>query len=141
MKEINVKVGTSVTKYEATDGTVFGRKDDCEKYEQTALCVIKMRLRDMSLAVGNECSIFGVGDEENEVLVVVPRSSDDIDKIRAVLCACDSEASAECLTDKLIGKVVCIRIGYGEEWAEFRTLEEIVACATGGKYKSVKVTE
>ena len=143
MKEINVKVDVEsvVTKYEAIDGTVFESRDTCEKYERSVLCAVKMRLRDMSLKVGNEYSIFGFGDDETEVLVVVPKSSEDIDKIRTVLCACDDEESAESLTDKCIGKVVCIRIGYDEEWADFRTLEDIVAGATGGKYKLVEVTE
>ena len=40
MKEISVEKTLTVRKYEAVDGTLFDDKDECQRYENTARCVL-----------------------------------------------------------------------------------------------------
>lgn len=46
MKEINVKQEVFVTKYEAMDGKQFTSKEECKKYEDSALCVLTSRYKE-----------------------------------------------------------------------------------------------
>lgn len=83
MKEVT-KERTHVEKYsvyEATDGTQFDFKEDCEKYEKSALGVLRGRLQ--KLIVGraeNAWELLG-GSDEDEVIAVKPEKETDIDLI------------------------------------------------------------
>ena len=47
MKQIEVIETIKKTKFVANDGTVFDCKEECERYDKTALCVIKARLQEV----------------------------------------------------------------------------------------------
>lgn len=44
MKEIKINEVNSTFKYQAIDGEVFDDKEQCKKYEASALCLIKSRI-------------------------------------------------------------------------------------------------
>lgn len=47
MKEISVKQEVFVTKYEAMDGKQFTSKEECQKYEDSAMCVITSKYNEL----------------------------------------------------------------------------------------------
>lgn len=60
MKELKRTVTTeTVYGYEANDGTVFSSKEECEKYEQSARCVIRQHAKDILFREWDCDSLFG----------------------------------------------------------------------------------
>ena len=84
MKEIKEEIKREVVDthiyYEAIDGTRFVSKDECEKYEASANCVLKSRLKKLEVYRTNEWELFR-GDEENVVIALRPTSQADVDTI------------------------------------------------------------
>ena len=73
MKTI-VKTQTIETKYEeyeASDGTVFGSSEQCEKYEKTIRCAILTKLNPFIInKISEDTFLFGCGSEEYDVYII-----------------------------------------------------------------------
>ena len=54
MKEISVEQKTYIRKWEAIDGTQFNSREDCEKYENSAKCVILAKYKDFVIKESDE---------------------------------------------------------------------------------------
>lgn len=87
MKEIKQEVQKVeyITKYEATDGTLFDNADECRKYENSACAVLLTRYKNLVTNKFYEDDLFGVGSCDYEVEVVKVTNSEDIDLILQLL--------------------------------------------------------
>lgn len=86
MKEISIEQKTYIRKWEAKDGTQFSSKEDCEKYENSAKCVILANYKDFVVKVSSEYDIFGVENEDCEVDVVRVPDERAVDVIFQTFC-------------------------------------------------------
>lgn len=86
MKEIKEEIKREVTDihtyYEALDGTRFTNEEECKKYEDTALCVAKAKVR--KLIVTEELNAWEAmgGYEDNGVFGVKVSTKEDADAIK-----------------------------------------------------------
>lgn len=81
MKEI--KQTYQVTKYQAEDGTIFDTKEECEKYDKSAKCVLLGKYNDLVIRQTNcydLCNPFG-GSDEYDVDIVKVSTKEDVDLI------------------------------------------------------------
>lgn len=87
MKEIKqeIKRVEYVTKYEATDGTLFDDANECRKYENSARVVLLSRYKTLVSNRFYEEDLFGVGSCEYDVEIIKVTSSEDIDLILQLL--------------------------------------------------------
>ena len=81
MKEIDVEKVLTVRKYEATDGTLFDNKDECQIYENTAKCLMLSKYIDLIIKTDTEYNIYGAGSEDYNIDVIKLKSSNDVDLI------------------------------------------------------------
>jgi len=81
MNTIQIEQTTTITKYEAIDGTTFVSKDECKKYEDTAICVLRSRYNPLVIISTTEYNLFQVGSDECVIDVVKLQSEQDIDTI------------------------------------------------------------
>lgn len=81
MKEIDVEQVITVRKYEATDGTLFNYRADCQTYENSAKCVMLSKYVDLIVKTDTEYNIYGAGSEEYKIDIIKLKSIDDIDLI------------------------------------------------------------
>jgi hypothetical protein len=79
MKEIVKQENVNKTVYQAIDGTEFINKEECRKYEDTALACINARYRKLVVHTSDEYTLFEAGSEDNIVEVVNLQSSKDVD--------------------------------------------------------------
>lgn len=141
MEKKQIEVKTFKTVYVAADGKQFNESEVCVKYEDSLACVLRSQLKEMSLAVGNEYSILGTGDEEHDLYVVVPKDTADILKIKQLLYAMGNKTRAEELKDTEIGKVLLIIFNCDDDYAWWMSLDQMVSRITDGKYEAVKKAE
>lgn len=85
MKEIKEEEIVYNYKYEALDGTVFNSKEECNKYEKTAECVIKKRYNDLVKYTSNECALFNCGSDDYVVDFLKVQTHDDATVIMQML--------------------------------------------------------
>lgn len=81
MKEI--KQTYQVTKYQAEDGTIFDTKEECQKYDESAKCVLLGKYNDLVIRQTdcyNLCDPFG-GSEDYGVDIVKVNTKEDVDLI------------------------------------------------------------
>lgn len=98
MKEISVEQKTYIRKWEAIDGTQFNSREDCEKYEDSAKCVVLAKYKDFVIKESDEYHLFGVGNEDCQVDVVrVPneKAIDVIFQLFCFFCDWDSDENKE----------------------------------------------
>lgn len=86
MKEISVEQKTYIRKWEAKDGTQFNSREDCEKYENSAKCVILTKYKDFVIKESDEYHLFGIGNEDCQVDVVRVPNEKAIDVIFQAFC-------------------------------------------------------
>ena len=84
MKEIKKERTTTQTyyEYEALDGTIFDDKDECQKYDESALGVLNYKVS--LLKVGKEdmnCWDLCYGYEDNKCFALKPVNKEDRDTI------------------------------------------------------------
>jgi len=123
MKEIvKERVIKEVTGYEATDGTMFKTKEECEKYENSSLAAIRGMFRNLMVDEPfPECSIyedFGYGSEEYFFCVVDIKDEEDL-KVALMYQNEVAPNSAIQFNPTMIGKRILVGIGdweRGTEW-------------------------
>lgn len=86
MKEISVEQKTYIKKWKAVDGTQFNSREDCEKYENSAKCVVLAKYKDFVIKVSSEYNLFGVGNEDCEVDVIRVPDEKAVDVIFQTFC-------------------------------------------------------
>ena len=116
--------------YEATDGTRFGSREECEKYEKTAANVINTRFK--NLMVGGEpfpeyqiWESFGGGSDEYEYAVIEMKNADDL-KIANMYGELHGKGQ---LSEVYIGKRILVTLGdhYCPDSAWYpRTEEDVI---------------
>jgi len=86
MKEIKEEIKREITdihiSYEAFDGTKFNNKEECVKYEDTAICVLKAKLR--PLIVTEEFDAWEImgGYEDHTIFGLNLPTPDDADALK-----------------------------------------------------------
>jgi hypothetical protein len=86
MKEISVEQKTYITKWEAADGTQFDSNKECEKYENSAKCVVFAKYRKFVIRESSEYDLFGVGTDDSGIDVVNVSSQEAVDIIFQAYC-------------------------------------------------------
>ena len=82
MKEINVKQEVYVTKYEAMDGKQFTSKEECKKYEDSAVCVLSSRYNELVVSENtSEWELFQCGCDDSKIHIVKVNNESDVDTI------------------------------------------------------------
>lgn len=69
------------TVYEATDGTEFRTREECEKYEQTAHAVVRTKFLKLVVEEKTEWDLFGVGSNENTTYAIKMNTQEDADTV------------------------------------------------------------
>lgn len=133
MKKIEKEVVTKVVEgYEAMDGTMFYDEEQCKKYEQSAIGIIKGRVKKFVINEGTECGLLGTGSDENTVWVCKPTTEADIDAIKQMYNLYGGRAEYLPSLDNQVGKVVLVTFGYDEYmWTD--TLESLTKRIMGDK--------
>ena len=81
MQEKKIEHKVYETLYEATDGTTFNSKEECEKYEQTAHAVLRTKFLKLVVEEKNEWELFGVGSDEDIVYAIKMNTQEDTDTV------------------------------------------------------------
>jgi hypothetical protein len=82
MKEINVKHEVYVTNYEAMDGKLFTSKEECMKYEDSALCVLTSRYKELVVSENiSEWALFGCGSDDQNAHIIKLKNESDVDTV------------------------------------------------------------
>lgn len=125
MKEITKeRVVKEVVCYEANDGTRFSDRDECRKYENSALNVVKVRFKKLVIGITNECCLMDTGCEDGDWYIVEIKNRDDVNTI--AMYGSLIGYHGDIVTDDDIGKEVIIGT-YGDDdiWRA-GTLDEII---------------
>jgi hypothetical protein len=72
--------------YVANDGTEFRDREECKKYEESAVGVLMAKLRPI-ISETNEYDVSGMGCEDSNVWVAKPSTQDDVDTIMQLYLA------------------------------------------------------
>jgi len=124
------------TIYVAADGTEFDDASACETYDRSFACVMRSRLKEIAINTSTEEDIFYTGSCENEIFVVIPKTSQDIDCIKqfAYALGTSEERVSKWIDDSDINKPILVTMGYNNEWIFVSRLETIVKNAVGDKF-------
>lgn len=114
-----IKMVEEIIGYEASDGTQFKTKEECEKYEQTAAYVIKERFKKLVIKEMEGCAISDTGsaffmaiaDEDYFHALVEIKNDDDL-KVAQMYHKLVGYGSRG-FTTEMIGKKVLVTIGNG----------------------------
>lgn len=80
MKEITKEKKSTYTVYQAVDGTEFDSKEECQKYEDSAKCVLLTKYKPLIKRTDSEYNIFTTGSDEYMIDILQYLSSEsDID--------------------------------------------------------------
>ena len=81
MKEVTKEKVQKYTVYEALDGTEFHDKAECEKYEQSALGVIRARIAKLTVGKENAWNLLA-GCDEHEVIGIKMQNGRDLEYVK-----------------------------------------------------------
>ena len=148
MKEITKEKKSTYTVYQAVDGTEFNSIEECQKYEDTAKCLLLTKYKPLVKRTVSEYDIFNTGSEEYMVDILQYLSSEsDIDiLIQLNRLYYSGRKSDDAFYDKMRSKLEkCLKnrdivlIGRGTEYDGydtfyiFTTLQEITDNITKGE--------
>ena len=71
--------------YIAEDGTVFNNEQECKQYEDSAMFVVKGKLKKLSKEWTSEYSLLEAGSDENELEIFDVQTQEDLDNLRRYL--------------------------------------------------------
>lgn len=107
MKEIVKQENVNKTVYQATDGTEFINKEECKKYEDTAIACINARYRKLVVHTSDEYTLFNAGCEDNIIEVVKLQSGRDVDVVFQVWAYYNSYHTKNTdMCDKYLNKLI-----------------------------------
>ena len=121
MKEIK-QMKEVITGYEAGDGTLFDSKEECKKYEESAVYAIKKQFYDMAGDV--RCvDTYLCGDD---CIYLVDLSSPE--RLTLANMWMKTQGSNDRFTDDMIGKKIAVNTGYDGDFAYIMgTREQVIA--------------
>lgn len=107
MKEVVKQENVNKTVYQAIDGTEFTIKEECRKYEDTALACINTRYRKLVVHTSDEYTLFNAGSSDNIVEVVNLQSGKDVDVVFQMWLYYNSYSSKDTdRCDKYLNKLI-----------------------------------
>lgn len=81
MKEITKELTTKYTVYQAVDGTEFSQKEECVKYEKSALGVLRGKIKKLTICEPQDAWMLMGGYDDHQVIAVKPQTETDVDTI------------------------------------------------------------
>ncbi len=121
--------------YEANDGTFFRSEEECMKYEDSALGVIKARVKQYRVG---ESSIYGILDEGCEDCHVDIFTIPDSEAAQTIAQYIALESREKPVSiDEYIGKEIMVFWSYDMDYAWWKTIDELLD-SIRGNYESVK---
>ena len=140
MTEIKKEETTYKTMYQAIDGTEFVDKEECEKYEQSAACVLLAKLVGCEVARGYDHEWLDWGDE-NEYRTLIPKTQEDIDTMNQLWFMHGGKKEEKPKFDKShINKLILMGVRtYNDklDWCWFYILEDIITALSNGRCKLI----
>lgn len=85
IKEVKREIVESYTYYEATDGTVFDSREECGKYESSALGVLRGRVSKLIVSEKTNAWDLMGGYDDNVVVAVAMSKEEDINTVLQML--------------------------------------------------------
>ena len=126
MKEVKQEVihKSYKTVYEANDGTPFDSKEECLKYEQSAVGVLMVEFKELQVNFVSEYTLYEAGSEEYFYSIVKLEDKDDIELIMRLYYilgskAEESIAKAKAMCLKALNENDYLIIGRGCEYDGF----------------------
>jgi len=148
MKEIKttkqeVKEIIEIT-YEAIDGTIFVSKEECEKYEKSAVGVLMGKTAKFTIATDIDTDVID-GSDENKYKCVVPKTQEDIDVLNQIW-KCFSGRTRETLAfdeeDINTPIIIGYRFSYNNsaefDWVWFHKLKTFIDEVTDEEFRLEK---
>lgn len=71
--------------YVAEDGTEFRSEDECRKYEESALFVVRQRLKRLNKKYASQYYLLDYGSEDNEIEIFDIQTQEDLDDLKKYL--------------------------------------------------------
>lgn len=115
--------------YVANDGTEFADRDECKKYDESAVGVLSAMLQKIVVKTSDEERIFDFGCSENPVQVLAPTSEEDKKTILQLYLLKNPHLgdekhkhyvdSALNLIDRAIKEKDYLLVGRGYDWDNF----------------------
>lgn len=130
METKQIEVKSFKTVYVAADGTEFNDKEECRKYDESALGVLKGRVKKLATKVSNEADLLGSGNGDDESWVIIPKSADEVALIRQLLSLMGMKAEHTEFLESQIGKVIWLTQSYDQDYMWFDTLESLTKRVT-----------
>lgn len=81
MKKLEKDLITKYTVFQAVDGTEFSQKEECEKYEESALGVLRGKIKKFVVCEQKDAWTLMGGYDEHQVIAIKPLIESDIDTI------------------------------------------------------------
>lgn len=82
MKEIKRVTEICETAYQSTDGQVFGSKEECIKYEESALGVVRGNIAKLIAGKADDAWKLMGGNDDNSVIAIKMNSAADVDLVK-----------------------------------------------------------
>lgn len=125
METKQIEVKSVKTVYVAVDGTEFNDKEECRKYDESAIGVLKGRVKKLAVKVTNEDDLLHSGGSDNESWVIIPKSADEVALIRQLLLVMGLKMEHTEELESQIGKVIWLTQNYDQDYMWFDTLEAL----------------
>ena len=81
MKKLEKDLITKYTVFQAVDGTEFTQKEECEKYEESALGVLRGKIKKLTVCDPQDAWTLMGGYDDHQVIAIKPLIEADIDTI------------------------------------------------------------
>ncbi len=81
MKKLEKDLITKYTVFQAIDGTEFSQKEECVKYEESALGVLRGKIKKFVVCEPKDAWTFMGGYDDHQVIAVKPQTEADVDII------------------------------------------------------------
>ena len=129
MKEIKKTIESYKYLYVAIDGTEFEDKEECRKYEQSAIGVLMAKFLPLVLKQKTEFQIFGAGSDDSMISIVKLESQADADIVLQLyllnnnfMTKADKKKDLEAIASRInraVEEKDCIFISHGYEGDDF----------------------
>jgi len=81
MKKLEKDLITKYTVFQAVDGTEFPQKEECEKYEASALGVLRGKIKKLIACEPKDAWTLMGGYDDHQVIAIKPQIEADVDTI------------------------------------------------------------
>lgn len=128
MKQVIKENTVNETVYEAIDGQQFKDSAQCEKYEESAICLLRYKYNKLVINSSSEENIFGLGSCDNNIDIIKVNNKQDIDLVLQLVCYFGSRNSLERSEKILINAMNendYVFIGTGYEWDYFWVIDSL----------------